>query len=45
MEKERYCELEMEIIYFDCEDVITTSGGDNGYEHLGDEEDDDEDDY
>lgn len=43
MEKELYCELEMEIVYFDCEDVITTSG-DNGYEHGGDEEDDDEED-
>lgn len=50
MEKEHYCELEMEIIYFDCEDVLTSSGngsgqtsggngGDNAYEHGSDEED------
>jgi hypothetical protein len=44
MEKELYCELEMEFIYFNCEDVIISSPGDNGYEQGGDEVDDDVDD-
>jgi len=50
MKKELYRELEMEIIYFDCEDVLTSSGngsgqtsggngGDNGYEWGGEVED------
>jgi hypothetical protein len=42
MEKELYCEPEMEIIFFNSENAIITSGGVNGYEHGGDEEDDDD---
>ena len=36
MEKEIYYDLEMEIVYFDCEDVITTSGGNEDYSEYED---------
>ena len=46
MEKELYCGLEMEIINFDCEDVLTSSGKgcsfDNGYCFEGEECDGDD---
>ena len=40
MEKKHYLETKMEIICFDCEDVITTSNGE--YENGGDENDGDD---
>ena len=42
MEKEHYWALKMEIICFDCEDVITTSNGE--YENAGDVNEDEEND-
>lgn len=39
MEKERYTAPEMEIIQFETEDVITTSGGPGDSEHANDIED------
>ena len=40
MEKEKYTAPEMEIIQFEAEDVITTSGTPGGSEHGGDVNDD-----
>ena len=39
MKKEKYTETEMEIIWFDVEDVITTSGdGEETGDDIGDKE-------
>ena len=35
MEKEQYAELEMEVIAFETEDVIVTSGGNDGDGNMG----------